>query len=132
MTVSVHPEADAEFAAAVDWYELQRIGPGDEFEQDVFDAFDLIAECPHAWSKWPGLDAVQCVSARPVPVLAAVLRSRRSRGDSYTGACEATTRLLAFAIAAEIGRVGHHVHGEAVETCLEDQASTAGGCRDCS
>ncbi len=69
MTVSVHPEADAEFAAAVDWYELQRIGPGDEFEQDVFDAFDLIAECPHAWSKWPGLDAVHVFPLDRFPFL---------------------------------------------------------------
>jgi hypothetical protein len=41
MNLAVHPAADQELAIAVDWYESQQIGLGDEFEDEVLLAFDL-------------------------------------------------------------------------------------------
>lgn len=69
MTLSVHPEADAEFAAAVEWYEERRLGLGDEFEQDVYDGFEVILESPHAWQRWPGLDTVRVFPLDRFPYL---------------------------------------------------------------
>ncbi len=59
MNLGVHPEADAEFAGVVEWYESRRPGLGDEFEQVIYDAFDIIVESPRAWRRWPELEAVR-------------------------------------------------------------------------
>jgi plasmid stabilization system protein ParE len=43
------PEAQEEFDEAVDWYEEQRVGLGDEFIDSVDDALDLILENPRLY-----------------------------------------------------------------------------------
>ena len=48
MIVAFHPEAEAELAAAVAWYESQEATLGDDLEQDVYLAIDLIRERPSA------------------------------------------------------------------------------------
>lgn len=58
-----------ELAVAVEWYERQRLGLGDELEQDVFDAFDLVIERPHAWQRWPGLATVRVFPLDRFPFL---------------------------------------------------------------
>lgn len=69
MIVAFHPEADAEFAAAVAWYESKRTTLGDDLEDDVYLAIDLICEQPDAWQGWPGLDGVRVFPLDRFPFL---------------------------------------------------------------
>ena len=69
MNLVLHPEAYAELAAAVEWYESRDSELGDDLEQDVYDAFDLIIERPLAWQGWPGLDEVRVFPMDRFPFL---------------------------------------------------------------
>ena len=47
--VSFHPEARAEFAAAVRWYENERSGLGHDFRQEAKAAIEATAQAPEAY-----------------------------------------------------------------------------------
>ncbi len=49
-----HPEAEAEFAADVDWYDGREFGLGGLFAEGVRAAIDAATEDPAAWASWPG------------------------------------------------------------------------------
>jgi hypothetical protein len=49
-----HPEAWAEFAADVEWYDDRDFGVGGRFADRVRVAIDAAREHPEAWAKWPG------------------------------------------------------------------------------
>jgi toxin ParE1/3/4 len=65
----IHPEAAVEFDAAVERYEEAQTGLGDEFEQDVYVALDLIAERPNAWQHWPRTDGLRVFPMERFPYL---------------------------------------------------------------
>jgi len=44
--VELHPEAEAEFAAQVDYYEEQQPGLGERFDREVIGCLDWIAKNP--------------------------------------------------------------------------------------
>jgi toxin ParE1/3/4 len=67
--LEVHPTADEELAAAVEWYEEREPGLGDDFELDVLDAFDLIVARPKAWRPWAGLSHVRVFPLDRFPYL---------------------------------------------------------------
>ena len=46
MRIELHPEADAEFAAQVEYYERKEAGLGVRFYREVIAFFDWIAENP--------------------------------------------------------------------------------------
>lgn len=46
MRIELHPEADAEFAAQVEYYENRQAGLGQRFYRVVIGCFDRIAEHP--------------------------------------------------------------------------------------
>ena len=46
MRVELHPEADVEFAAQIEYYETQQAGLGQRFYHEVIKCLELIAECP--------------------------------------------------------------------------------------
>lgn len=50
--VELDPEAAAEVREAVDYLESQRPGSGDEFEQTVQDALDIISKQPKAFAPY--------------------------------------------------------------------------------
>jgi toxin ParE1/3/4 len=52
--LELHPKADGEVDATVDWYEGQRVGLGAEFFDELEDALRQIATSPHLWPVWPG------------------------------------------------------------------------------
>ena len=65
-----HPEARAEFLAEVEYLNEERSGLGDEFEQALYAATDLIEMWPHAGALWPDLDtsiAVRSLGVRRFP-----------------------------------------------------------------
>lgn len=47
-------EARTEFDTAVDWYEAQRPGLGDDFTDEVYSTVQKIVANPHAFSRAPG------------------------------------------------------------------------------
>lgn len=49
MNVIVHEGADAELAAAAEWYEQERRGLGDELLAEAGRVLDAIAESPATW-----------------------------------------------------------------------------------
>lgn len=49
MTFSFHPEAQAEFDFAVDYYEASEAGLGWDFALEVHSAIQNIIDCPDAW-----------------------------------------------------------------------------------
>lgn len=53
MTFSFHPEAQAEFERAVDYYEASESGLGWDFSLEVHAAIQNILDFPEAW---PGLE----------------------------------------------------------------------------
>lgn len=57
MTVDLgfHPEARAEFLAAVDHLNNERLGLGDEFERALYATADMIQLWPQSGAVWPGL-----------------------------------------------------------------------------
>lgn len=48
-----HPEAQAEFAAGVDWYDAREPGVGGRFAEAIRAAIDAIVADPAAWARWP-------------------------------------------------------------------------------
>lgn len=68
MTLAIgwHPEAEAEFDAAIDWYDERELGLGDRFEVHVLGAVDDSAGTPEAWPVWPGLDIQPVVRSKGV------------------------------------------------------------------
>ncbi len=49
MKYAFHPEARAEFFAAIDYYEQRWPGLGDDFSLEVLSTVDNIISFPHAW-----------------------------------------------------------------------------------
>ncbi|HSP80086.1 MAG TPA: type II toxin-antitoxin system RelE/ParE family toxin [Myxococcaceae bacterium] len=52
--LELHPEAEREVDAAVDWYEAQRAGLGAEFFAELRRSLQVIAESPRESAPWPG------------------------------------------------------------------------------
>lgn len=50
MTFRFHPEAEAEFLGAVDWYEERSIGLGADFAREIHAAIRLAEAMPFAWT----------------------------------------------------------------------------------
>ncbi|AFM14093.1 type II toxin-antitoxin system RelE/ParE family toxin [Turneriella parva] len=50
MTYSFHPEAEAEFNHAIDYYEEREIGLGYDFAIEVHDSIQNILKFPEAWN----------------------------------------------------------------------------------
>lgn len=61
-----HPEADAEFFAAVDWYEDREPGLGRRFLGAVRSAVGAVVEDPAAWAAWPGWEREPVVRSKGV------------------------------------------------------------------
>lgn len=51
MIQSIHPEAEAEFKAASDFYDEREEGLGGNFSAEVFATIDRIIEFPNAWPR---------------------------------------------------------------------------------
>ncbi len=49
MSVLFHPDAEAEFNAAIDYYEVIEKGLGHDFSLEVFSVLDRIIAHPKAW-----------------------------------------------------------------------------------
>jgi hypothetical protein len=49
-----HPEAQAEFAADVDWYDAREAGVGGRFAEAVRAAVDAAVDDPAPWATWSG------------------------------------------------------------------------------
>lgn len=49
-------EAAAEMLAVARWYDAQAPELGDEFVDEVSAAIDTIANQPHSWPVWPGVE----------------------------------------------------------------------------
>ena len=49
MKIVFHPEAEAEFEAAIDYYEEKEIGLGYDFSIEVHEAISRSASFPNAW-----------------------------------------------------------------------------------
>lgn len=50
MIFRFHPEAKAEFDAAVDFYESRQFGLGAEFSKVVYESIQMILEYPDSWT----------------------------------------------------------------------------------
>ncbi len=61
-----HPEAQAEFAADVDWYDAREFGVGGRFAEAVRAAIDTAVDDPAAWATWPGWDREPVVRSKGV------------------------------------------------------------------
>ncbi len=61
-----HPEAQAEFAADVDWYDAREAGVGGRFAEAVRAAIDAAVDDPAAWATWPGWDRQPVVRSKGV------------------------------------------------------------------
>ncbi|WP_332642103.1 type II toxin-antitoxin system RelE/ParE family toxin [Aeromicrobium sp.] len=61
-----HPEAQAEFAADVDWYDDREVGVGGRFAESVRAAVDAAVDDPNVWEKWPGWDSESVVRSKGV------------------------------------------------------------------
>ena len=61
-----HPEAQAEFAADVDWYDAREPGLGGRFAEAVRAAIDAAVDDPAAWATWPGWDRQPVVRSKGV------------------------------------------------------------------
>lgn len=49
MTFAFHPEAEAEFYAAINYYEKCELGLGEDFSIEVFLAVQHVVDYPSAW-----------------------------------------------------------------------------------
>jgi plasmid stabilization system protein ParE len=49
MSFAFHPEAKAEFYAAIDYYEIVEVALGLDFSIEVFSTIQNIVDHPHAW-----------------------------------------------------------------------------------
>jgi plasmid stabilization system protein ParE len=63
MTYSFHPEAEAEFLGAVEFYEARRAGLGQDFAIEVYSAIQRIVSFPTAWPVLGG-DVRRCLTNR--------------------------------------------------------------------
>lgn len=73
MTFDFHPEARAEYLAAMAYYEGERVGLGSEFVQDVESAIQMILVYPSAFPAL-GADVRRCMLRRfPYGILYATL-----------------------------------------------------------
>ena len=63
MTLSFHPEAEAEFFEAIEYYEECREGLGHEFAVEVYSTLDRILCFPQAWPLLEG-DVRRCLVRR--------------------------------------------------------------------
>lgn len=61
-----HPDAQAEFAAEVAWYDDREVGVGGRFAESVRAAVDAAVEDPEAWARWQGWDAEPVVRSKGV------------------------------------------------------------------
>ncbi|MGB2912043.1 MAG: type II toxin-antitoxin system RelE/ParE family toxin, partial [Pyrinomonadaceae bacterium] len=51
MMRSIHPEADAEFRAAAEFYDESEEGLGNSFSAEVFATIDRIIDYPNSWPR---------------------------------------------------------------------------------
>lgn len=59
MSFSFHPEAEAEFRAAIEWYEERATGLGLDLASEVREAIGRAQSMPHAWQQiQPGIRRV--------------------------------------------------------------------------
>jgi toxin ParE1/3/4 len=65
--LELHPAADIEFRAAIDWYDEQEPALGARFEAAVYQAFERIDENPSAWKPWRGSPLVRMYWLRRFP-----------------------------------------------------------------
>lgn len=63
MKWSFHPEAEAEFHAAIDYYEECESGLGEDFAIEVHATIQNILACPKAWLTLDG-DIRRCLTRR--------------------------------------------------------------------
>jgi plasmid stabilization system protein ParE len=76
MNYSFHPEADAEFTGAIDYYEAREVGLGYDFALEVNSAIQRIVAYPRSWPALDG-DVRRCQTSRfPYGVLYAVEESQ--------------------------------------------------------
>lgn len=54
MKYAFHPEAEAEFLAAIDWYEERTAGLGADFAGEIHAAIQRAAAMPAAWPRLEG------------------------------------------------------------------------------
>lgn len=52
MSHSIHPEAEAEFEAAIKFYNGRENGLGDDLYDEVFATIDRIVEFPNSWPRY--------------------------------------------------------------------------------
>lgn len=52
MSHSIHPEAEAEFEAAIKFYNGREDGLGDDLYDEVFATIDRIVEFPNSWPRY--------------------------------------------------------------------------------
>ncbi len=52
MSHSIHPEAEAEFEAAAEFYNEREEGLGNDLYDEVFAAIDRIIEYPNSWPRY--------------------------------------------------------------------------------
>lgn len=72
MTYSFHPEAEAEFNGAIDYYEAREAALGYDFAVEVYAAIQRIVAYPRSWPVLEG-DVRRCQTNRfPYGVLYAV------------------------------------------------------------
>ena len=76
MNYFFHPEADAEFTGAIDYYEAREVGLGYDFALEVNSAIQRIVAYPRSWPVLDG-DVRRCQTSRfPYGVLYAVEESQ--------------------------------------------------------
>lgn len=76
MTYSFHPEAEAEFNGAIDYYEARQAGLGYDFAVEVYAAIQRILAYPKAWPVLEG-EVRRCQTNRfPYGVLYAAEEAR--------------------------------------------------------
>ncbi|HUT58358.1 MAG TPA: type II toxin-antitoxin system RelE/ParE family toxin [Phycisphaerae bacterium] len=63
MTCSFHPEAEAEFLGAIDFYEAREPGLGQDFAIQVYSTVRRIVSFPRAWPVLGG-DVRRCLTNR--------------------------------------------------------------------
>ncbi|MBN8421398.1 MAG: type II toxin-antitoxin system RelE/ParE family toxin [Verrucomicrobia bacterium] len=67
MKLSYHRRVQAEVDEAVDWYEEQSAGLGEDFFAKFKDALALIEACPEGFSFWLASSSVRRVKLRRFP-----------------------------------------------------------------
>jgi toxin ParE1/3/4 len=70
MNVIIHEGADAELAAAAEWYEQERQGLGDDLLVEADRVLSAIAESPATWPFVSGSSAVRCFLFTRFPYVA--------------------------------------------------------------